>query len=66
MKCILCNSNVKEKLVDYSELGKSFGKFKAKVCKKCNEVYFDAETVDKIQQISKRLKLFGIANILEW
>jgi|SRR3989344_139519 len=60
MKCVLCNSNVKEKLVEYKELGKSFGKFKANVCEKCDEVYFSSEIVDKIQQISKKLGLFGI------
>src|SRR3989344_2024519 len=60
MKCVMCDSNVKEKLVEYNELGKSFGKFKANVCEKCGEVYFNSETVDKIQQISKKLGLFGI------
>ncbi len=60
MKCVLCDSNVKEKIVDYKELGKSFGKFKANVCEKCGEVYFNSETVDKIQQISRKLGFFGI------
>src|SRR3989344_2598913 len=60
MKCVMCDSNVKEKLVEYNELGKSFGKFKANVCEKCGEVYFNSDTVDKIQQISKKSGLFGI------
>ncbi|MEK6907146.1 MAG: AbrB/MazE/SpoVT family DNA-binding domain-containing protein [Nanoarchaeota archaeon] len=60
MKCIMCNSEVKEKFVEYEEYGNSFGKYKARVCVKCGEVYFDSETVDKIQQKSKKLGLFGI------
>ncbi|MEK6932532.1 MAG: AbrB/MazE/SpoVT family DNA-binding domain-containing protein [Nanoarchaeota archaeon] len=60
MKCVMCDSNVKEKLVDYKELGKSFGKFKGNVCEKCGEVYFNSETVDRIQQISRKLGFFGI------
>ena len=60
MKCVMCNSKVKEKLVEYKEYGTTFGKYRAKVCTKCGEIYFDSETVDKIQQKSKKLRLFGI------
>ena len=60
MKCIICNSELNEKLIEYEEYGIPFGKYKAKVCSKCGEVYFDSETVDKIQQKSKKLGLFGI------
>ena len=55
MKCIICNSELNEKLIEYEEYGIPFGKYKAKVCSKCGEVYFDSETVDKIQQKSKKL-----------
>lgn len=60
MKCVICNSELREKLVEYEEYGTSFGKYKAKVCSNCGEVYFDSETVDKIQRKSKELGLFGI------
>lgn len=60
MKCVMCNSELKEKLVEYEEYGTLFGKYKAKVCSNCGEIYFDQETVDKIQQQSKKLGLFGI------
>ena len=60
MKCVMCNSALKEKLVEYEEYGTSFGKHKAKVCDKCGEIYFDPETVDEIQEKSKKLGLFGI------
>ena len=60
MKCIICNSELKEKLVEYEEYGTKFGKYKAKVCGGCGEIYFDSETVDKIQEKSKKLGLFGI------
>ena len=56
----MCNSGLKEKLVEYKEYGISFGKYKAKVCGKCAEIYFNSETVDKIQERSKKLGLFGI------
>lgn len=61
MKCILCNGQLKEKIVEHKEFGLSLGKFKAKVCSKCNETYFDSETADKIQLKSKELGLFGLA-----
>lgn len=60
MKCVMCNSELKEKLAEYEEYGTSFGKYKAKVCSDCGEVYFDPEIVDKIQEKSKKLGLFRI------
>src|SRR3989344_3514658 len=59
-KCILCNGNLKNETVDYSEFGVSLGKFPAKVCEKCNESFFEADIVDKIQTKSKELGLFGL------
>lgn len=61
MKCVFCNSATEEKLVDYAEMGVSLGKFKAQVCKKCGEAFFDSETAGKIQAKSKELGLFGLA-----
>lgn len=60
MKCVMCNSGLREKLVEYEEYGTAFGKYKAKVCINCGEVYFDSETVDKIQEKSKKMGVFGI------
>lgn len=61
MKCIFCNSATEEKIVDYKEMGVNLGKFKAKVCTKCGEVFFDSETAAKIQAKSKESGLFGLA-----
>jgi hypothetical protein len=64
MKCVFCNGLLKEDSIEYKEYGISLGKFKAKVCTKCNESFFEPEVVDKIQNKSKKLGLFGLkANI---
>ncbi len=61
MKCVFCNSVTEEKVVNYVETGIHFGKFKAMVCTKCGETFFDSETAGKIQAKSKELGLFGLA-----
>ena len=61
MKCIMCGGNTVKSAVDYSEYGILFGNFKAEVCKKCGETYFDERTAEKIQNKSKELGLFGLA-----
>ena len=61
MKCITCGGKTEEKRIEYAELGVSFGKYKAQVCLKCDESYFDEATAAKIQQKSKELGLFGMA-----
>src|SRR3989338_1034002 len=61
MKCVFCNSVTEEKTIDYKEIGTNLGKFKAEVCTKCGEVFFDSETAAKIQAKSKELGLFGLA-----
>ena len=61
MKCILCNGELRKKIVEYKELGISLGKFTALVCKKCEEVFFDESSAEKIQKKSKELGLFGLA-----
>jgi len=61
MKCIACNGKTVTKTVPYKEFDIFLGNYKANVCKKCNEVYFDEATVDKIQQKSKELGLFGLS-----
>lgn len=61
MKCIICNGDLKEKIVEHKEVGVLLGKYKGLVCSKCNEVFYDAETAAKIQAKSKELGLFGLA-----
>ena len=61
MKCIMCEGNTIKKNIEYREFDVSLGSFKADVCKKCGEAYFDEETVEKIQAKSKQLGLFGLA-----
>ncbi len=61
MKCVMCEGNLEEKMTEYKEFGVSLGKFKGKVCKECGEMFFDKETAKKIQEISKEMKLFGLA-----
>lgn len=61
MKCVICQGILEEKKVEYQELGVSLGQFTAKVCQSCGEHFFEGPTVDKIQAISKKKGLFGIA-----
>lgn len=60
MKCIICNGETIKKNIGYKEFGVTLGNFKADVCKKCGEAYFDEETAAKIQEKSKQLGLFGL------
>lgn len=61
MNCVICNGNLKEKNVEHKEFGVSIGIFKAKVCTKCNDTFYDSETAKKIQAKSRELGLFGLA-----
>lgn len=61
MKCILCSGELKKKEVERKELEISLGKFPALVCTKCNEVFYDEDSVEKIQKRSKELGLFGLS-----
>lgn len=61
MKCVTCEGKTIQKIVEYKEYGVSLGKFKAYVCGKCGETYFDEKIAEKIQQKSKDLGLFGLA-----
>ncbi len=61
MKCIMCGGKTIKRNVDYREYGIYLGNFKADVCGKCGETYFDEETAEKIQAKSKELGLFGLA-----
>ena len=60
MKCIMCDDKTIRKNIEYKEFGISLGNFKAEVCRKCGETYFDEETAEKIQTKSKQMGLFGL------
>jgi YgiT-type zinc finger domain-containing protein len=60
-KCVLCEGELKEKIVDYEVYGKTLGKFPAKVCEKCEEKWFDEETSRKIEEAEKKAGLFGLS-----
>lgn len=60
MKCIMCNGKLEEKIVEHKEFGVSLGRFKAKVCNKCGEIFFNSKTAVNIQAKSKQLGLFGL------
>ena len=61
MKCVFCSSETKEQVVPYKEFGILLGKFRANVCVKCGETFFDSKTAAIIQTKSKELGLFGLA-----
>jgi len=61
MKCVICNGETTKKSVEHKEFGVNLGSFKANVCKKCGETYFDEETAAKIQQKSREMGLFWLA-----
>ena len=61
MKCVICEGKTIKKTVEHKEFGISLGKFDAEVCEKCGETYFDEKIVEKIQQKSKQMGLFGLA-----
>ena len=61
MKCVICGGNALTKTTEYREYGVLLGNFKAQICKKCGEIFFDEETAEKIQSKSKELGLFGLA-----
>ncbi|HLC64747.1 MAG TPA: AbrB/MazE/SpoVT family DNA-binding domain-containing protein [Candidatus Nanoarchaeia archaeon] len=61
MKCVICGGNTQRKNVEHKEFGISLGMFKADVCEKCGEAYFDEKTADEIQRRSREKGLFGLA-----
>ena len=61
MLCILCEGKTKSELVEHKEYGVSLGKYKAEVCSKCGEAYYNSEIAEKIQKKSKELGLFGLS-----
>ena len=60
MRCVICGGQTTKKIVEYKEFGIALGNFRANVCNKCGETFFDEKTADYIQQKSKQLGLFGL------
>ena len=60
MKCWECNGTYRYKNVDFSVYGISFGKFKAKVCSKCQDTVFSEEVSDQMDAIAKQKGLWGL------
>ena len=61
MKCVICEAETIRRIIEYKEFGVSLGNFKADVCKKCGETYFDEKTAANIQDKSREMGLFGLA-----
>jgi ribosomal protein L40E len=62
-KCPLCAvGNLRSKKVREELFGVPLGVFDAEVCEKCHEVYFTADSVDKIESRAKELGLWGLAS----
>ncbi len=60
-KCYICGKDkVTKKKVDVKPYGISIGKFTAEVCSNCNETFFDEKTSDKIDEVSKKMGLWGL------
>lgn len=49
-----------KKNVEYEQYGVGIGKYPAKVCSKCGEVFFGGETVEKIELELKKRNLWGL------
>ncbi len=62
-KCYLCEQGqLKKKEVPYRLYGELVGYFKAEVCNKCGEVFFDEETSQEISKAAKAKNLWGLGS----
>ena len=59
-ECPLCSGVMVEKEVDFSLYGEQLGKFKADVCSKCGEEFFNEESSDKIDEVARKKGLYGL------
>lgn len=58
--CPECNGKLVKRKIDYILLGENLGKYNALVCKKCNEQFFEEETLQKIEDVAKEKGLWGL------
>ncbi len=62
-KCPNCNRGVlRPKRANETMFGVDLGTYDAEVCDVCEEVFFTAQSVDKIQTRAKELGLWGLAS----
>ena len=60
-KCYICEKgNLIKKSVDYMLYGVNLGKFKAEVCDKCNETFFNEDTSKMMTEAAKKQGLWGL------
>ncbi len=60
-KCDECGGKLVGKNVDFSLFGVNLGKFPAEVCSKCGEEVFTEETSARIDEITRKKELYGLA-----
>ncbi len=60
-KCPVCNAGtMDEKEVNFSLYGENLGRFRAEVCNKCGEEFFDEEASKRIDETAKEKGLYGL------
>lgn len=61
VKCYECEKgNLVKKNIPYTRYGTNIGKFPALVCSKCNEVFYEGNSVEKIEKKLKAKGLWGL------
>jgi len=62
-KCPVCGQGtLQSKRVQEQMFGVDLGTYAAEVCDHCGEVFFTADSVDKIEDRAKELGLWGLAS----
>lgn len=59
-ECPICPGKLVKREVNFSLYGESLGRFKADVCDKCGEEFFDEESSKKIDEAAKEKGLYGL------
>ena len=60
-KCYICEKgDLSKQKVDFKLYGEIVGKFNAEVCSHCGEKFFDEETSNKIDDVTKKKGLWGL------
>lgn len=61
--CPVCDSGaLRTKRVSETMFGVNLGSYEAEVCDECGEVFFTAQSVDKIEAKARELGLWGLAS----
>ena len=65
-KCPICNiGTMDKKEVTFSLYGENLGRFRADVCNKCGEEFFDEDASDRIDEAAKKKGLICRANFCQ-